>query len=539
MDRDDRRDGAEEAHWQAPAPAARAAAIVCYGWRDPRTASLVAVAAALPAVLASLAAPALLTAAPTAEILAPVAEARALANGAAGLLSVASPFDLALIFAADCFFEAPGRIHLGAKAFAALLAAAAIAVFAAVRFSLVQTALIAAATAAYVAAPFSGPREGALALLAAASVSFLCAPADQSRARALGEGAFGGVLLFALWMSNAALALAGVLALSACPFLTGARGLYRYASALGAVALFAALSEVVAPGVNAARAETAAAAFSIAGGGSVPAAGFDMAALAPLALGALLLSAVFGGAQHRRNWMTAFAFLAFGWAAALVAGASPAILFLVAAAIAVFSTSSPFYDGVFRAHDRASIAVSGAAALISIGLCAGLVLQSADQFVRQARAGGAAPAASLSVFAVVQPREIAVDRWMEEGRFESAEARALFPLAPADQTAMLLAAAREARALDKAGFETAILAKGDIACVIAGRRDCAKNGRAAAARAQIVLVPRFELDGAGADVAGSAEALLYTEFRRLDGTPQWDVWIRRGVTLPAALAPAF
>lgn len=538
MDRGGYQDSEREAPWRTPAPAARATAILLYGWREGPGASLVGLAAALPAVLAALGAPALLTLSTTAEILAPVAEARAFASGGGNLLSTVSPFDLSLLFAADFFFEAPGRIHLGAKAFAALIAAAAIGVFAAVRFSLAQTALIAAAAGAFVAAPLSGAPEAALALFAAVSVCFLCAPADASRARAIGEGALSGVLLYALWLSNAALALTGVLALSACPFLSGARGLYRYGAALLLLAVFTALSEMLAPGLAAARAEMAAAALSTAGKTDIAAPGFDIAALAPLAFGALLLSAIFGGDLHRRNWMKAFAFLAFGWAGAVVAGSSPALLFLVAAAIAVFSTSSPFYDGVFRTHDRASVAVSGAAALISLGLSAALILQSTDQFLRQARAAAAAPAAAITAFAVVQPPELTLARWMEEGRFESAEARALFPLAPADQTAMLLAAAEQARALDEAGFETAILAKGDIACVMAGRRACAIDGKAAAARAKIVLVPRIALDAASADMAGRAEALLYTEFRRLNETPQWDVWIRRGVTLPATLSPA-
>ena len=529
--------GESDAQWRAPAPAARAAAILLYGWRGGRIATLIALAAALPAVIAALAAPALLTFSTAAEILAPVAEARAFASGGGNLLTAGSPFDLALLITADFFFDAPGRIHLGAKAIAALIAAAAIGVFAAVRFSLAQTALIAAATGAFVATPFSGAPEAALALFAAVCVCFLCAPADNSRARAIGEGALSGALLYALWMSNAVLALTGVLALSACPFLSGDRGLYRYGAALLPLAVLTALAEMLAPGLAAARAETAAAALAAAGTTALAAPGFSVASLAPLAFGALLLSAIFGGDLYRRNWMKAFAFLAFGWSAALIAGSSPALLFLVAAAIAVFSTSSPFYDGVFRTHDRASVAVSGAAALISLGLSAALILQSADQFLRQARAAEAAPAAVIRAFAVVQPLELTLARWMEEGRFETADARAIFPLAPAGQTAMLLAAAEQARALDEAGFETAILAKGDIACVMAGRRACAIDGKAAAARAKVVLVPRVDLDAASADMAGKAEALLYTEFRRLNETPQWDVWIRRGVTLPATLSP--
>jgi hypothetical protein len=536
MERGGYRGAVDEPHWRAPAPAARAATTFLYGWRDAGVASLVALAAATPAVLASLVAPALLTAAPTADLLSPIAEARAFASGGVDAASAASPFDLALILAADVFFEAPGRIHLGAKAFAALLAAAALAIFAAVRFSLLQTAFLAAATAAFVAAPFSGPQEGALALLAAVAVCFLCAPADRSRARAVAEGALGGVLLFTLWMSNAALALVGVLALSACPFLSGARGLFRYGAGFLSLLALVAAAELLSPGLASARAETAGAAFAAAGQGSGAKGVFDSAALAPAAFIAILVSAVFGGGDHRRCWMTAFSLLAFGWAAALIVGAAPAIFFVIATAIAVFSTASPFYDGVFRAHDRASIAISGAAGVISLGLALSLILQSTHQFVRQAQAAQSAPEAVLRAFAVVQPPELAVERWVEEGRFNTAEARRLFPLTPADQTAMLLEAAKQARALDEAGFETAILASGDIACVFAGRRDCATDGRTAAARAQVVLVPRFDLDAAGADGAGKAEALLYTEFRRFETTPRWDVWIRRGVALPEAFS---
>jgi hypothetical protein len=530
----DRRD--DEPQGRAPGPAARAGAALLFHGLEAGSATAIALVAALPAVVAALLAPALLTTAPTADLLAGVAEARALAHGGSGLVAASSPFDLSLLLAADFFFEAPGRIHLGAKAFAALMAAAAMGVFAAVRFPVLQAALLAAGTAAFAAAPLSGAHERALAFLAAAAVGFLCAPARGAHGRALAEGVLGGLLLFVLWMSDPALALVGVLALSASPFLTGARGLFRYGAALALLAGLAALSELAAPGLLIARAETAAATLAAAAAKAPAAGAFDIAAIASAALVALLVSAVFGGEASRRNTATAFAFLAFGWAAAIAVGASPAILFLVAAAIAVFSTGSPFHDGVSDAHDRASIAVSGGAGVAALGLAVALVLQSADQFVRQAEAARAAPLTVVSAFAVVQPPELTLERWMKEGRFRSAEARALFPITPADQTAMLLDAAEKARALRQAGFETAILARGDITCVIAGRRDCASDGRAAAARAQIVLVPRFDLDAAGTETAGRAEALLYTEFRRLNETPQWDVWIRRGVALPESLS---
>lgn len=533
-----REDEAGAYQWRSPAPAARAATMALYLWRDAPLAALIALAAALPVMTAALTAPALLSYAPTADLLAPIAEARAMASGAAVISSVSSPVNSALLLGGDFFFEAPGRIHLGAKALAALIAAAAIAGFASVRFSLAQTALLTATAAAYVAAPLSGSQELAFALLMAAAIAFLAAPAQETRLRAALEGVFAGLVLAALWMSSAILALFGVAALSACPFLSGRRGFIRYAVAAIALGLCVAVAEVTAPGAAAARAARVTETLASAGS----AAALSAFSIAELALGAvivLIVAAIFGGREHARNAWTAAAFLLIGWAAALVAGAEAALLFPVAAAVAVFSTSSPFYDGVFRAHDRASIAVSGAAALLTISLGAGLVAQSAEQFVRQARATAAAPAGTADAFAIVQPPEAAIARWVAEGRFATAEARALFPLTPADQTALLMSAGRQARALGAQGYEVAILAEGDIACVIAGRRDCASDGRAAARRAKIVFVPRIDLDAASAALKGKSEALLYTEFRKVDGTADWDIWVRRGVTPPSSLALGF
>jgi hypothetical protein len=372
----------------------------------------------------------------------------------------------------------------------------------------------------------------------AIAVAFLCAPAHETRARAALEGALAGLILVALWMSSAILALFGVAALAACPFLSGGRGLIRYVGAIAITAFGAGLSEWLAPGVSAARALTVSGA--LAGIDLSPSliAAFDVVTLGLGAGVVLLLSAIFGGREHSRNWRMAIAFLLIGWAGAIIAGAEVALVFAFAAAIAVFSTSSPFYDGVFRAHDRASIAVSGAAGLMALGLCAAIFAQSTDQFIRQARAAALSPVEAAGAFGIVQPPGPVIARWVEEGRFATAEARALFPLTPADQSAMLLAAGEQVRALRKAGFEAAILAQGDIACVMAGRRDCASDGRAAAARAAIVLVPRLDLDATGASVRDKSEALLYTEFRKIKETPRWDIWVRRGVALPAPFAAA-
>lgn len=533
-----REEDADAFQWRTPAPAARAATMALYLWRDAPLAATIALGAALPVIVAALTAPALLSYAPAADLLAPIAEARAMASGSAPASSVSSPFDLFLLLGGDLFFEAPGRIHLGAKALAALIAAALVASFACVRFSMTQTALLAAATAAYAAAPLSGPKETAFALLAAVAMAFLSAPAQETRLRAGSEGALAGLVLVALWMSSAILALFAVAALSACPFLSGRRGFIRYAAAIVAAGICIAFAEVAAPGWAAARAATVTQALSAARDVAAVSA-FDVAALALGALIVLLIAAIFGGREHTRNAATAGAFLVIGWAAALVAGAEPALVFPFAAALAVFSTSSPFYDGVFRAHDRASVAVSGAAALLTLGLGASLFVQSTEQFLRQARAGAAAPSAMVEAFAIVQPPERVIANWVAEGRFASAEARALFPLTPADQSAMLIAAGAKARALGAEGYEVAILAEGDIACVIAGRRDCARDGRAAAARANIVFVPRIDLDAASAALKGRSEALLYTEFRKVDETAQWDIWVRRGVSLPATLVLGF
>jgi hypothetical protein len=530
-------DGEDAYQWRAPAPAARAATMAAYFWRSAPLAAAVSLAAALPVVIAALTAPALLSYAPTTDLLAPIAEARAMASGAA-IADASSPFHLALLLGGDVLFEAPGRIHLGAKALGAIIAALLVAVFASVRFSLAQTALLAAAAAAFVAAPLSGPNETSLALLTAAAIAFLTAPAQETRVRAGLEGALAGLVLAALWMSSAILALFGVAALSACPFLSGRRGFIRYAAAIFAAGLCVAAAELTAPGAAAARAASVTQSLLSAGGAGTRAA-FDAAALAPITVILILIAAVFGGRAHAQNIRTATAFLLIGWAGALLAGADAALVFPFAAAIAVFSTGSPFYDGVFRAHDRASIAVSGASAILALGLGAGLFAQSAEQFVRQARAAGAASAPAARAFAIVQPPEPAIARWVAEGRFASAEARALFPLTPADQSALLLAAGAKARALQAEGFEVAILAEGDVACVIAGRRDCAKDGRAAAARAKIVLVPRLDLDAASASLKGKSEALLYTEFRKIGETADWDIWVRRGVTPPPALSMRF
>ncbi|HBS36690.1 MAG TPA: hypothetical protein DEA50_16685, partial [Parvularcula sp.] len=96
-----RDEDANACQWRAPAPAARAATMTLYLWREAPLAATVALAAALPAVIAALSAPALLSYAPAADLLAPIAEARAMASGAAPAPSVSAPLDLVLLLGAD------------------------------------------------------------------------------------------------------------------------------------------------------------------------------------------------------------------------------------------------------------------------------------------------------------------------------------------------------------------------------------------------------------------------------------------------------
>ncbi|MCA8888071.1 MAG: hypothetical protein KDA46_04520, partial [Parvularculaceae bacterium] len=108
-------------------------------------------------------------------------------------------------------------------------------------------------------------------------------------------------------------------------------------------------------------------------------------------------------------------------------------------------------------------------------------------------------------------------------------------LAPVDQSAMLLEAASRARALSDEGVEVAILTGPDIACVIASNRDCAVDGPAAAGAANVVFVPRLDVDAGTAAAKGRSEALLYTQFKMVERTPLWEIWVRRGYALPASL----
>jgi len=127
----------------------------------------------------------------------------------------------------------------------------------------------------------------------------------------------------------------------------------------------------------------------------------------------------------------------------------------------------------------------------------------------------------------VQPEGPTVAQWLEEGRFSTSEARALFSLAPVDQSEVLLAAVAEARALTKDGHAVAILTEADIACVFIAENNCYANGTAAAGAASIVLAPRLDLDPATVLAKGRAEAFLYSEFKLVNQSSLWEMWVRR------------
>lgn len=506
-----------------------------YAWRDPRLVAIASILAAAPFILAAILSPALLSLAPTVEVIAPIANARAVMSGAASIADAASPLHLGLLIAGDVFYDQAGRIHLAAKALAALLVSAPLAYFASVRFPAGQAVLLTAALAAFAAAPFAGPLEISLALFTALAVALISAPADEGAPRARTEGVLSGAILVALWMSHPIFALLGILALAACPFITGRRGLDRYLVSLGVAIVLAGLAELLAPGVNLARANAVTEVFSekaVAAAGSA----WGLAGVAVSTGIVLFAAAVFGGGAHAKAWLGATLFLATSLVAARFAGAQMTPLFAAAAAIAAFSVASPFYDGVFRFHDRASIAVAGSAAVLTLFWTAAIMAQAVGQFTLQFKAAATAEASVRAAFGLVQPGGPTIARWIEEGRFSTPEARDLFALAPIDQSAILLEAADRARAFSRDGYDVAFLTGADTACVIASERPCSADGPSAAMEAKIVFVPRIDFDAATAAAKGRSEALLYTEFKMLERTPLWDVWVRRGISIPVSPA---
>lgn len=527
----------EHPEWRRPAPRARSMTASLYSWNEPAIVCAAAIFAALPFIAAALFSPALLSLAPTVETIAPVAAARAVVAGAPLAGADAAPFSVLVLTLGDMLFDTPGKVLLAAQAFGALFVVAPFAYFAAARFPAVGAVALCGGLCAYAAAPFAGPPELALAMFCAIATAMLAAPADQTHVRAATEGVLAGALLIGAWMLAPLFALAGVVALAACPLMSGRSGLTRYFATLLAAGIGAAAIEVAAPGLNIARAHIAAAALT-AGGAGVGSA-WGIAGLAASALVVIASTAVFGGRETWKSWAGALGFLIVALIAAGLAGAQAAPLFVLASAIAAFSTASPFYDGVFRAHDRASVALAGAAAALTLFWTAALGAQSAGQFAMQARAGASAPADIRAALGLVQPGGPTIARWIEEGRFSTPEARDLLALSPVDQSGMLLEAAARARAFESEGYDVAFLTGADSACVLASRRACAADGLAAAGKAKIVFVPRLDLDAATAAVKARSEALLYTEFRMVERTPLWDVWVRRGAATPQGVSSAY
>lgn len=524
-----------EVSWRCAAPRARAAAMAIYSWREPGWSFLWAVAAALIFAGAAAFSPALLSLTPTVDMIAPVAEARAALDGEATLVNHETPFFLFLLMGADIFADAPGRVHLVAKAIGAMLVLYPLAYLSASRFPALFAALITGAFGAYAAAPFSGPAELGLAIFLVSILSFLSVSADESKGRARFEGALGGAGLFALWLLNPVYALAGFVFLSACPFLTGRFGLQRYATALGLFVLFAVIIELSAPGMNAARAAAASDALQIKDG---VIGGESAVGLSGAAYGAMLVifsSMIFGGRAHRRNWVAAAGLMAAGLIVARFAGANALPVFAMAAGLACFSVSSPFYDGLFRDHDRASVATALTAAGLTLFWTLAIAVHASGQFSLQYSAAKNAPEDIRTELALVQPGGPTIAKWVEEGRFSTPEAREFFALAPVDQSAMLLEAAARARSLAEQGLDVAFLTGADTACVLARKRECHADGHAAASAANVVFVPRLDMDPKTAEAKGRSEALLYTQFKMVERTALWDIWVRRGTPAPANL----
>jgi len=524
-----------DARWRRPAPRAQAAARALYAWQAPGWVFPFSLAAALPFILAAALAPALLSLAPTAQMIAPIADARAIAGGAAPFEAAGAPFYSLLLLAADLFADAPGRIHLAAKAIAAALIACPMAYLASARFPALQAILLAAALAATVTAPFSGPAEIALAIFLLIVTALICAPADESFGRARFESGLAGLGLMALWLLSPAFWLASVGAIAAAPFLTGRGGLMRSAAGLVVFMVLAGGFELAAPGVNLARAAALPALFG-AGGIFIGESAAGLGGVAASTGIVILAAAIFGGGEHWRGWGAGAGLALVALLAARLAGANAAPVFVFAAALACFSIASPFYDGISRAHDRASIAVALVAAGLTLFWTASLIVHGSGQLMLQARVAAGAPSDIRAELGLVQPGGPTIANWIEEGRFSTPEARELFALAPVDQSAMLLEAASRAKTFASHGLDVAILAGSDAACVIAEKRPCRASGAEAASEANVVFAPRLDLDPATAEAKSSAEALLYTEFKLVEQTALWDIWVRRGAILPREVA---
>ncbi|MBI1393216.1 MAG: hypothetical protein GC152_10800 [Alphaproteobacteria bacterium] len=505
-----------------------------YSWKDPGWVFLVAVLAATPFICASAMAPALLSFAPTVEPVGQVADARAFAAGASSIGDEAAPFQLMLLTLADRFADAPGRIQLIAKAIAAVLAAYPLAYFASVRLPTVLAVAMTAAIASFIVAPFSGPSDLALALFLVASTALALSPADEGWDRAIFEGLLVGGIMFALWLLNPVFTLAGFAVLSACPFLTGLAGFSRYATAFGTFVVFAIVAEIAVPGLNGARAEIASAMVAEGLVNTARMVGaWGLAGVAASSLVVIGATAVFGGREHARGWAAGAGFLAIAALASALSGAQPALAFAFAGAMAVFSIHSPFYDGIFRDHDRGSIAAAGAVGALVLFWFALTGVDGASQLKSQWQAGARQESGAAAALAIAYPTVNQQASWARAiSGFRGGQS--LVGNAPMDQSEMMFEAATRAKAISKAGAPIAFLTGDDTACVFAGGRRCRSDARAAAADASVVFVPRLDLSEATRKQKDHAEAFLYTEFKLAERTQFWELWVRRGALIPDA-----
>ena len=516
--------------WRRPAPIARSIAVVLFGWSRPALVFLACIATLTPLILFAGLAPFFLSLSSTIELIGPIADARAASAGVKSA-SATAPFYQFLLTLAERFAPTPGRIYLVAKAIAAILAAFPLAYFVAVRFPMVKAIAICIAVTAVIVAPFSGPSEIALAYFVVLAVGLLCPPTDESRNRAAFEGGLTAGLLFALWMLSPAFLVAGLLALLACTFLTGGNGLTRFASAFLSFVVIALLAELTSPGINVAR--TAALTGKLNGGLSGDSImTTELAGGAISALVVLFTAVVFGGREHVKAWLVSGFFALGGVIACGYAGANPALVFIAAAGMAVFSMASPFYDGVFRVHDRASIAAAVAVATLSLFWTGLVAVQVIGQLHLQRQISASSDTLLSRDYAIVHAQG---QRTMEIANGIGAAGVMLKRVQemPAQEghTDALREVLARLRRLTNDGVSVALLTRADTACVLVAVRRCRSNGWDAANDANVVFVPRIDLEKGAKEIRAQSEALLYTDFTLAERMLFWDVWVRRDIAI--------
>ena len=518
--------------WHAPAPRARSLAVRLYSWRGQPLSFWLSVLMAAPFIWATYHAPALLNIAPMLDKMAPLAEMRAVMQGQLGLSEIEAPFASLLLMLGAQFAESPGRIHLVSKMLAGLMVGVPLAFFAMGRLPVLHAALLVAGVVAFLTSPLSGVMDMGIAMLLALAVAFLAAAPKASGARAMIDGIFAGGLLYALWLLSSPMALSGFVLLSFCPFLSGDRGLARYLAVLLCFGVLSLIAELCAPGINMARAAAGDLILpNLSAIWSTPA-GFGLNAVVVSAGMIVLAVLIFGGASSRAVWFSVATLMVLGFGAARLSGANPAPVFVVAILLACFCVRSPFYQGIFGQHDRASISLALLAAGLSVFWSLALIGNATRQFMMQHQLVAVSERAQYAQFGMVQPGGALFAKWVEQGRFSAREASAFLGPNMVDQMVMLQDAAGRVRAMSAQGVDVAILTAADTACLFSTARACHEDGTQAAAASNVIFVPRRHLEQASEDIKRSAEALLYTEFKLAEQTALWDIWVRRGTALP-------